>query len=87
LQDHLIQVGKDWRSMLLTDVDAFLVGRAARYSRSHVNDLACTVRCFARFLHWSGESPVDISEAVIAPVQRRHERPRRALSWDDVKRL
>ena len=87
LQDHLIQAGKDWHSMQITDVDAFLVGRTARYSRSHVSDLACTVRCFARFLHWCGESPVDISEAVIAPVQRRHERPRRALSWEDVKRL
>ena len=87
LQDHLIRVGKDWHSMQITDVDAFLVGRAARYSRSHVSDLACTVRCFSRFLHWIGQSPVDISEAVIAPVQRRHERPRRALYWDDVKRL
>ncbi|MGX5805179.1 hypothetical protein ACWGS9_28615 [Bradyrhizobium sp. Arg314] len=38
-------------------------------------------------LHWSGRIPVDLSEAVIAPVQLRLERPRRALAWEDVQRL
>ncbi|MFK0692100.1 site-specific integrase [Mesorhizobium sp. IMUNJ 23033] len=31
--------------------------------------------------------PVDLSETVIAPVQPRLERPRRALAWEDVQRL
>ncbi|NKM67630.1 site-specific integrase [Rhizobium laguerreae] len=87
LSDHLVLGNRDWHSMQLVDIDAFLVDCAARYSQSHVGDIACTVRCFCRFLHWSGRSPVDISEAVIAPVQRRYERPRRALSWEDVQRL
>ena len=87
LHDHLVQAGKDWHSMQLLDVDAFLIDLAARYARTVVSDVASAVRCFSRFLHWSGHSPVDISEAVIAPVQRRHERPRRALSWNEVQRL
>lgn len=87
-QDHLTQAGEDdWQSMRLVDVDAFLISRAKRYSRSHVSDLACSIRCFLRFLHWSGRIAVDLSEAVIAPVQPRHERPRRALAWSDVQRL
>lgn len=86
-QDHLKHAGEGWQSMRLVDVDAFLVSHAKRYSRSHVNDIACSIRCFLRFLHWSGHIPVDLSEAVIAPVQPRHERPRRALAWADVQRL
>ncbi|RWI36993.1 MAG: hypothetical protein EOR30_26210 [Mesorhizobium sp.] len=86
-QDHLTQAGEGWLSIGLTDVDAFLVSYAQRYSRSHVSDVACSIRCFLRFLHWSGRIPVDLSEAVIAPVQPRLERPRRALAWEDVQRL
>lgn len=87
LDDYLTRSGKDWHSIHLTDIDAFLVDCATRYSRSYVSGIACTVRCFSRFLHWSGQSPVDMSEAVVAPSLRRYERPRRALRWDDVQRL
>ncbi|RWN86079.1 MAG: integrase [Mesorhizobium sp.] len=87
LQDHLAQAGEDWHSIRLVDVDAFLVAYAQRYSRSYVSGVACSIRCFLRFLHWSGRIPVDLSEAVIAPVQPRLERPRRALAWEDVQRL
>jgi integrase/recombinase XerD len=86
-QDHLTHAGKGWLSMRLLDIDAFLISHANRYSRSYVSDVACSIRCFLRFLLWSGRIPVDLSEAVIAPVQRRHERPRRALTWSDVQRL
>src|SRR5262249_4493918 len=30
---------------------------------------------------------VDLADSIIAPVQRRHARPRRALPWEDVQRL
>jgi len=86
-QDHLTQVGKGWQSMRLLDVDAFLVSCAKQYSRSYVGNVACSVRCFLRFLHWSGRIPVDLSEAVISPARLRLERPRRALAWEDVQRL
>ncbi|WP_245440700.1 site-specific integrase [Mesorhizobium sanjuanii] len=71
----------------MVDVDAFLVAYAQRYSRSYVSGVASSIRCFLRFLHWSDRIPVDLSEAVIAPVQPRLERPRRALAWEDVQRL
>jgi len=87
LQNHLTQAGKDWHSMRLADIDVFLVACSSRYSRSTVSDIACTIRCFSRFLHSSGRIATDLSEAIIAPVQPRHERPRRALPWDDVQRL
>jgi integrase/recombinase XerD len=87
LQNHLTQAGKKWRSMRLSDIDAFLIACAQRYSRSTVSDMACSVRCFSRFLHSSGRISADLSEAIIAPIQPRHERPRRALPWEDVQRL
>ena len=73
--------------MRLPDIDVFLVACTQRYARSTVSDIACSVRCFSRFLHSSGRIPVDLSEGVIAPIQPRHERPLRALAWDDVQRL
>jgi len=85
--DYLVRSGKEWHSIQLTDVDAFLVDCATQYSRSFVSDIACTMRCFSRFLLWSGKSSIDFSEAVIAPIQRPFERPRRALPWEDVQRL
>jgi len=87
VHDHLAQAGEDWPSIRLVNVDAFLISYAKRYSRSHVSDVACSIRCFLRFLHWSGRIPLDLSEAVIAPVQPRLERPRRALAWEDVQRV
>ncbi len=86
-RSHLTQADKDWHSLHLTDVDAFLVACSSRYSRSTVSDIACSVRCFSRFLHSSGRIATDPSEAIVAPVQPLHERPRRALPWDDVQRL
>ena len=87
IDDYLTRSSKDWHSIQLTDIDAFLVDCATRYSRSYVSGIACTVRCFSRFLHWRGQSAVDISEAVISPTQRQYERPRRALPWDEVQKL
>jgi len=87
LQHCLKQTSKSWRSMRLTDIDAFLVASAQSYSRSTVCDIACSIRCFARFLHSSGRLSVDLAEGVIAPIQPRYEQPRRALAWNDVQRL
>jgi integrase/recombinase XerD len=40
-----------------------------------------------RFLLTTGQISVDLADSVVAPVQRKHERPRRALPWEDVQRL
>ena len=86
-EDHLARAGEAWSSMRLADIDDFLVDCAQRYSRTTVSDIACSIRCFSRFLHSSGRIAVDLSEAIIAPIQPRHLRPRRSLPWEDVQRL
>jgi len=85
--EYLAGAGRELNSFELNDVDGFILDCATRYSRSYVKCIACTVRCFSRFLHWSGRSQSDISESIIAPVQLPFERPRRALPWNDVQRL
>jgi site-specific recombinase XerD len=87
LQHYLKQASKSWRSMHLTDIDTFLIGCAQHHSRSTVSDIACSIRCFSRFLYASGRISIDLAEGVIAPIQPRYEQPRRALAWNDVQRL
>ena len=87
LLDHLAASGKSWRRMRLPDIDAFLIQYARDYARATTADMASTVRSFARFLLASGRIDVDLADAVIAPVQPRFERPRRAWPWEDVQRL
>jgi site-specific recombinase XerD len=85
--DHLVGLGKTCGTMALTDIDAFLIGCARRYARSTVADIAASIRCFARFLLARGHISIELAESVVSPVQRRFERPRRALPWEDVQRL
>lgn len=87
LLEHLGRCGKSWHRLSLLDVDAFLIECARRYARSTTSDIASTVRSFARFLLVSGRIRADLADAVISPVQRKFERPRRALPWEDVQRL
>jgi integrase/recombinase XerD len=87
LLEHLSRSGKYWRQLSLPDIDAFLIGCAHRYARSTTADIASTVRSFARFLLVSGRIRADLADAVISPVQPRFERIRRALPWEDVRRL
>jgi integrase len=84
---HLAGLGKTWRTMKLPDIDGFLIGCSQRYARSTTADIAGSVRSFTRFLLATGRIAVELAEAVISPVQPRHERPRRALPWEDVQRL
>lgn len=48
VQDYPTQAGEDWHSIRLADIDAFLVSYAQRYSRSHLSDIACSIRCRVR---------------------------------------
>src|SRR5699024_8393392 len=87
LLDHLTRQDKSWRTMELLDIDAFLVECASCYARSTTAGIASSIRCFTRFLFATGRVTVDLADAVIAPVQPRHDRPPRALPWSDVQRL
>jgi integrase/recombinase XerD len=84
---YLSAHGKSWKSMNLTTIDAFLIETSQRYARSTVADIAGSVRVFCRFLLATGRISVGLAESIVAPVQRKHERPRRALLWKDVQRL
>ena len=87
LSEHLARRRKTWRTMTLTDIDEFLIVCAHRYARSTVADMAGSIRSFARFLLAAGRISIDLADSVIAPVQPRYARPRRALPWEDVQRL
>jgi site-specific recombinase XerD len=84
---YLSERGVRWRTMKLTDVDAFLVACSGCYARATTANIACSVRAFMRFLLATGRSKTDLSASVVAPVLRKHEQPRRALPWEDVQRL
>ena len=84
---HLARQGKTWRTITLSDIDAFLVAYAARYARPTTADMAGTIRSFTRFLLATGRIAVDLAESVMAPVSPRYERPRCAWPWADVQRL
>jgi integrase len=57
------------------------------YAPSTVADVAGSVRCFARFLLATGRISIELAESVVVPKRHKFERPRRALSWQDVQRL
>jgi integrase/recombinase XerD len=85
--EHLHKCSRTWRSMSLADIDAFLVDCSHQYARTTTADIAGSIRSFSGFLFATGRSPRNFADSVIAPVQPRYERPRRALPWEDVKRL
>jgi integrase/recombinase XerD len=85
--EYLATRGKTSRTMTLTDIDEFLIVCARLYARSTVADMAGGIRSFARFLLATGRISIDLADSIIAPVQPRHARPRRALPWKDVQRL
>jgi integrase/recombinase XerD len=87
LSEYLASRGKTCRTMTLTDIDEFLIMYAQRYARLTVADTASSIRSFVRFLLATGRISSDLADSIIAPVQRRHARPRRALPWEDVQRL
>ena len=85
--EHLGAGGEGWRTATLIDIDAYLVACADRCAPSTVADIAGGVRSFVRFLLSTGRISVDLGDAIISPVHRKYERPRRSLAWEDVQRL
>ena len=71
----------------LQDVDAFIIACRRRYARTTVADICGSLRSFLRFLLASGRLSADLAPAVLAPIVRQHERPLRALPWEDVQRV
>jgi site-specific recombinase XerD len=84
---YLALHGKSWRALSLPTIDAYLIEASRCYARSTVAGMAASIRTFCRFLLTTGRISVDLADSIVAPVQRKHERPRRALPWEDVQRL
>ena len=85
--EHLGAGGEGWSTATLIDIDAYLVACADRCAPSTVADIAGGVRSFVRFLLSTGRISIDLGDAIISPVHRKYERPRRSLAWEDVQRL
>ena len=66
--------------MKLVDIDGSLIACAGRFARPTVSDIACTVRCFSRFLFVSGQISIDLADPVVAPVQPRYQHTRTAVA-------
>jgi integrase len=71
----------------LTDVDAFVEERGRRWAPSSVAAACSTLRAFLAFLFAKGRCRTDLAGLVISPRVRRLNRPPRALSWADVRRI
>ncbi len=89
--EHLLKFlrsrGRSPRRLRLSDIDALLIQRRARWSIRTRADMCTAVRGFLRFLHVTGRIKSDLSGAVLAPRVRRDTAPRRALPWPHVKRI
>src|SRR5258708_1701209 len=71
----------------LVDVDAFILRCATQRTPKTVAGVCSALRAFLRFLHASGRLRFDLASSVLAPRVRSFDRPRRALSWNDVRRI
>ena len=83
----LREQGRRPQQLRLHDIDAFVSTCGKRYARTTVADICSSLRGFMRFLRVSGRISMDLASSVLAPIVRRHERPHRALSWDEVQRI
>src|ERR1039458_234599 len=55
-----------WR-LSVSDLDAFLQWRSSRWSRGSIGVVVASMRSFLRYLHESGQVPVDLSAAIHGP--------------------
>lgn len=85
--DYLKRRGRRWDQVGLRDIDGFLLGLTRRLAPATVGRVACVIRSWLRFLHATGRLMHNLAPAVVAPVQRRHDQPPRALPWPVIKKL
>jgi len=69
------------------DIDRFVMAFSKGVGASALSSACTSIRCFLRFLHVTGRTPIDLSPCVLGPVVSRAARPPRALPWKDVRRI
>jgi site-specific recombinase XerD len=79
--------GKSISKATPADIDRFVSHLSSRYSKQTVADSCSSLRAFLRFLRITNRSRHDLAASVISPRIRFAERPPRALSWTDVRRI
>ncbi len=77
---HLQQVG-------VADLDAYVSSRAASLRRVSLKGAVASLRSFLRYLHATGNTPRDLSVAIVGPRVYADEAIPSALRADDVRRV
>lgn len=74
-------------SARIADVDTFVDGMLARWSRSTVASSCSSLRAFLRFLRSTGRLRRDLASVVVGPRVSVSARPPRALPWSDIRKI
>src|SRR5580658_2872684 len=85
--EFLRKRGRRLAAARLVDVDEFILRCAAQWTPKTVAGVCSALRAFLRFLHARGRLRFDLASCVVAPRVRSVDRPRRALPWNDVRRI
>ena len=76
-----------WPIPRLRDIDRFLQSHRQRWAQGSIIQAAGAMRAWLRFLYLTGRSKIDLSPAVMNPIQRPFAQPARTLPWPTVRRL
>jgi integrase/recombinase XerD len=76
-----------WPIPRLRDIDRFLQSHRQRWVQGSISQAAGAMRAWLRFLYVTGRSKIDLSPAVMNPIQRPFAQPARTLPWPTVRRL
>lgn len=83
----LRRCGRTPRRLKVADLDRFMYRWYGCVAKRTAARIACTLRCFLRFLYATGRLRYDLAGTVATPRIHRSESPPRALPWNDVRRI
>ncbi len=76
-----------WPIPRLRDIDRFLQSHRQRWAQGSIIQAAGAMRAWLRFLYVTGRGKIDLSPAVMNPIQRPFAQPARTLPWPTVRRI
>ncbi len=71
----------------VVDIDEFVTDLTQKWAPKTVAGVCSTLRAFLRYLHATGRISVDLAFCVIGPHIRQGDRPPRAMTWLEVRRI
>lgn len=75
------------QQLRITDLDAYVISRAASLRRVSLKGAMASLRSFLRYLHATGSTPRDLSVAMVGPRVYADEAIPSALRSEDVRRV